>query len=109
MFHLDTDEDYNANLNFNNIDNLLVDLGRENVEIELVTYALGVNVLRKNSIYSGRIEKLIKIGVNFAACKNTTRAMNIQKKDLIDGVEIVSSGVGELVRKQALGWLYIRP
>jgi len=75
----------------------------------LVTYALGVNVLRKNSIYSQRVEKLIKTGVNFAACKNTTRAMNIQKKDLIEGVEIVSSGVGELIRKQSQGWLYIRP
>ncbi|GAB4309618.1 MAG: DsrE family protein [Methanobacteriaceae archaeon] len=91
------------------MENLLVDLGRENVEIELVTYALGVNVLRKNSIYSGRIEKLIKTGINFTACKNTTRAMNIQKKDLLEGVEIVSSGVGELVRKQSQGWIYIRP
>lgn len=110
IFHLDEDDDYRANLTFNNIENLLVDLGHDNVEIELVTYARGVNILRKNSSsYSNRIEKLISNGVNFAACSNTTRAMNLHAKDLIDGSVIVSSGIGELVQKQAQGWLYIRP
>ncbi len=27
----------------------------------------------------------------------------------LKGVQIVSSGVGELVKKQALGWAWIRP
>jgi len=109
VFHLDEDEDYRANLTFNNLENLLADLGHDDVEIELVTYARGVNILRKNSVYSNRIEKLINTGVTFAACRNTTRAMNLQEKDLVDGVVIVTSGIGELVHKQARGWLYVRP
>ncbi|MGC9516680.1 MAG: DsrE family protein [Methanomicrobiales archaeon] len=110
VFHLDDDSDYGVNITLNNIENLIADMGIDNVEIEVVTYGRGVNILKRNSnTYPNRIKKLINNKIQFTACSNTVRAMNLQEKDLMDGVVIVRSGIGELVRKQSEGWLYIRP
>jgi hypothetical protein len=37
------------------------------------------------------------------------RNLGIQKDELFDFVTVVSSGVGEIVKKQTAGWAYIRP
>jgi intracellular sulfur oxidation DsrE/DsrF family protein len=35
--------------------------------------------------------------------------MGFTQEDFLDPVEVVSSGAGELVRRQAEGWAYVRP
>ncbi len=107
VFHLDEDDDMRVSLALNNIRNLIADL--VDVEVELVAYASGVNTLRRNSGYSDTIKMLMDRGVKFAACSNTLRGMGIGPEDLLDGVEAVPSGAGEIVRRQAEGWAYLRP
>jgi len=48
-------------------------------------------------------------GVVFAACANAMRAHNLTKNDMLEVAVIVPSAVGELIKKQAHGWAYIRP
>ena len=107
VFHLDEDDDERGLLLFANARNLMADI--QNVEIEVVVYSKGVSALMRDSRYSDMIGELLDDGVRFAACSNTLNAWGITSGELVEGVDTVSSGVGEIVRKQCDGWAYIRP
>jgi len=109
IFQLNEDEPLRINMVLNNIRNLIADLGGENLEIELVGYSSGVRLFLNSSEYAEIIDNLMFSGVKFVACANTINAMGIKTARLVKGVEVVSSGIGELVRKQSQGWIYIRP
>lgn len=109
IFHIDEDEPYRVKLVMNNLNNLIGDMGLDNLELELVAYGQGINIFLKLSPYAKNMEKLADLGVIFAACGNTAKNLAIEASDMLDSVEIVSSGVGELVKKQSQGWVYIRP
>ncbi len=108
IFHLD--EKNRGEMVLHNIENLLNDLGEKNVEVELLANGQGVRVLlKKANPIEDLILRLAERGVRFAACSNSIRYLGFTKDELFDVVEIVPSGVGELVKKQTQGWAYIRP
>lgn len=108
IFHID--EPNKGYLVLMNIENLIADLGESNVEVELLANAEGIAVLFESpNIHSEQVERLAAMGVRFATCANTLRQKGLTKEVLFDHVQIVPSGVGELVKKQTLGWAYIRP
>ena len=110
VFHLDEPSKGRADQVFGNIENLLADLGENNVEVELVANGGGVRALVKGpDSHSEQIELLAARGVRFAACAHSLSQLEIARDMLLELVEVVSSGVGELVKKQAEGWAYIRP
>lgn len=110
VFHLDEVARDRVNLVLNNIENLMADLGEDHVEIELVANSKGVAAFLKDpDIFVAKIEQLSGRGVQFAACANSLQSLGILSEDLLEFVEVVPAGVGELVKKQALGWAYIRP
>lgn len=108
IFQLNEADDYRINLVLNNINNVRADL--EEVEVELVAYAQGVMLyLPDENPYQTRIQDLQQKGVHLVVCNNSLRSLNLKPEDLLEGVKVVPSGVGELVRKQQEGWIYIRP
>ncbi|TGE35096.1 hypothetical protein E4K67_27255 [Desulfosporosinus fructosivorans] len=108
VFHID--ERDKGLLGLNNIENLLADLGEDNVNAELVANHEGIEILLKSpDTYVEQIVRLAKMGVKFAACANAMRQRGVTKEQLVELVQVVPSGVGELVKKQAQGWAYIRP
>lgn len=110
VFHLNQDTDARVATVFSNIHNLLADLGKEHLEVELVANGTGVNALLKaNPLTADRIKELSAEGVRFAACSNSLDALKLTGTALHEGVRVVPSGVGELVRRQNEGWAYIRP
>ena len=48
-------------------------------------------------------------GVRFVACRRSAQRLGLTPDDLLPQVRLVNSGAGELVRKQAEGWAYLRP
>jgi intracellular sulfur oxidation DsrE/DsrF family protein len=110
LFHLDEGSRGQVRLVFANVENLVADFGEGNVEVELVVNAEGVLALLKvPDLHGPHIERLRAKGVRICVCENSLRQMGLTKAALLDGVETVPAGVGELVRKQAEGWAYIRP
>ncbi len=110
VFHLDEGASARANLVLNNIENLIMDLGQDNVDVELVSNSEGVTAfLKVPNLHGAKVERLAAKGVRFTACDNSLRQLGIAKDALLEQVEIVSAGVGELTRRQAEGWAYIRP
>ena len=66
-------------------------------------------LLQSPNLHGEQVERLAAKGVHFAACAQTLRQLDLTKDALLDLVEIVPTGVGELVKKQAQRWAYIRP
>jgi uncharacterized protein len=91
-----------------NIHHLLESFNPDPSEIEVVAYGPGLNSLRKTSSVSADIQSLEKLSVRFVACENSMQHMHVTMSDLIPGVTSVPSGIGEVVRKEEQGWVYIK-
>ncbi|SMB91716.1 hypothetical protein SAMN00017405_2236 [Desulfonispora thiosulfatigenes DSM 11270] len=107
LFHVDEKE--KIMLVLKNMANLLNDLGEDEVEVALVGNSEGIALMYQSSEYKEKVEALYKKGISFAACANTMKEKKLNKEDLLEFAYIVPSGVGEIVKKQAQGYFYIRP
>ena len=114
--HLDENTPQRMNLVLNNARNVVAyyqDQGEE-VEVKVVAYGPGLHAFRTDtSPVKTRITSFLESmpEVSFAACNNTLTRMKKKTPDLtlIEGVDVVPSGVIELIALQEQGWSYIRP
>jgi intracellular sulfur oxidation DsrE/DsrF family protein len=97
------------NLTLNNIKNVQKDLGKDNVELELVAYGPGINMLKAESEVANRIEDAVDSGVQVVACENTMRGQKLTKADMNAKIGYVPAGVVEILRRQEQGYAYLRP
>ena len=87
----------------------------EKVQIEIVTFGPGLNMLRDDtSPVKERIKSLAETSrsISFAACDNTRASMSrAEQKEiaLISQATVVSSGVVRVMELQEQGWSYVRP
>lgn len=85
--------------------NLLNDLGEELEEVEVVFHQSAITATTSEE----SIKPLLEIEkVRVIACRNSLKAQGISESSLVKGVKIVNSGVGEIVKKQREGWIYLR-
>jgi len=96
-------------LALNNVRNVQIDLGKENVEIEIVTYGPELNMVKAESSVAGRVNGTLDASVAVVACTNTMHTMKLTSADLIGGVNHVKAGVVHLMKRQRQGWSCIRP
>ena len=91
--------------------NVIKFYGIDNTEVVIVAYSKGINSIVKNrdKRIQRRVEALMTYGVEFIACNNTITTLKIDKKYLLDGVEVVTAGIVELIERQLRGYIYIRP
>ena len=97
------------NLALNNAKNLQQALGAKNVQVEIVAYGPGINMLKFDSEVAPRVKEASTDGVAVRACGNTMKAQHLTEKDLEDSVKVVPVGVIEIMNKQREGWAYIKP
>lgn len=97
------------NLTLNNAKNVQEALGKNNVDVEIVTYGPGVDMLKLESEVGNRVDKALADGVKIVACENTMKHMKLTKADMLSSIGYVPGGVLELMKKQKEGWAYIHP
>jgi hypothetical protein len=97
------------NLALNNIKNVQSELGRDNVELELVAYGPGISMLTMDSPVGERVAEAVKSGVRVVACENTMKGKKLSRADMLPSIGYVRAGVVELIEKQREGYAYIRP
>lgn len=68
------------NLALNNARNAFNDLGKDNVQIEIVAYGPGIGMLKMEAVTAGRVEEAIKSGISIFACENTMTAQKIRQR-----------------------------
>jgi intracellular sulfur oxidation DsrE/DsrF family protein len=79
--------------------------------LEVVIYggAIGM-VLKDKSVVGQNIQTITdkNKNISFKVCQSTMKRNNIDKSQLIPGVEVVPDAIIEIVTKQAEGWGYIK-
>ena len=85
--------------------------GVDNTEVVIVAYSQGIKSLLKHhdSGIARRVRSLMTYDVEFIACGNTMETLRIKEKELLEGVEVVTAGIVELIERQLRGYIYIRP
>ena len=109
IFQVSDSDPAKWNLALNNVRNIQQDLGRDNVEIEVVAYGPGLNMLKLDSTVSARVGDALGQGVKIMACENTMTNNKVGKADMLPNIGYVKAGVVELMVKQQQGYSYIRP
>ncbi len=91
--------------------NVIKFYGVDNSEVVIVAYSQGIKSLLKDKDknIAKRVKSLMTYDVEFIACQNTMKTLKIDKKELLDGVEVVTAGIVELIERQLRGYIYIRP
>lgn len=81
----------------------------EKMDIEIVAYGPGLEMLKNSSRVKSRLDEATQAGVKLLACRNTMKMTNTAKADLVPAAEVVKAGVVEIMQKQQQGYSYIRP
>jgi intracellular sulfur oxidation DsrE/DsrF family protein len=97
------------NLALNNIRNVQEALGKDKVEVELVVYGPGIDMLKAESVAGNRVNDAVADGAKVVACENTMEAQKLTKEDMLKSIGYVQAGVIELIKRQQQGYAYIRP
>jgi intracellular sulfur oxidation DsrE/DsrF family protein len=113
VYHMDRDLDQIIH-GIRNIKNHLA--ADPTAQIVVVVYGRAVGSLKQGTETEGgypldvMIEEIQARGVRFEVCANTIKALELEPKQLIEGLDIVPSGVAEIARLQFHeGYAYIKP
>jgi uncharacterized protein len=109
IFQVSDDDPAKWNLVLNNARNIQQDVGKDNVDIEVVAYGPGLGMLKLQSPVTARVGEAIGQGVKLMACENTMNSRKVTKADMLPDIGYVKAGVVELMVKQQQGYSYIRP
>jgi intracellular sulfur oxidation DsrE/DsrF family protein len=81
-----------------------------NAQMEVVMYGQGLDlVIKGRSSQENNIARLLTDkGISFKVCAIAMKRQNVDKSQLIPGVEMVPDGIYEIISKQQQGWGYIK-
>lgn len=98
------------NMVMNNVKNAQDDVGgADKIDIEVVAYGPGINMVKSDSPVAGQIADIVKSGVKVVGCENTMKAMKLEKGQMLTTIGYVPAAVTEIMKKQEEGWPYVRP
>lgn len=110
VFCITDADDESINHVLSSANNVLKFYGPEKVEMEIVAYYHGIRALLKSEKeIAVRVNALMQYDVKFVACGNTMETKKIKPTELIEGSEIVTAGIVEMLERVKSGWIYIKP
>jgi len=110
IYQLDNNDPKIVEKAIRNINNALTDPRlKGKVEIEVITFAGGTEVVMKGSKYEEALKDLVLKGVIVAQCNNSLRERKVERSQVYDFVGVVPSGNGELIIRQGEGWAVVKP
>ncbi|GAA4140109.1 hypothetical protein GCM10022216_18930 [Sphingobacterium kyonggiense] len=110
VYQLDTDNPDIVKKTFRNINNLLKDTRlKDKLEVELVTFSGGTEVMLKKNPYEEQLKDLIAKGVRVVQCLNSLEERKYTNDQLWDFIGYTPSGNGELIILNKQGWSIVKP
>ena len=109
VFQVSDNEPQKWYLTLSNAKNVQQELGMKNVQIEIVVYGPGLDMVLLETEMAEKIDEAISRGVKIVACENTMIGRKLTHADMYPSIGYVKAGVVELMKRQREGWAYIRP
>ena len=94
------------------INNLLDDLGQDNVQLEVIAYGAAVTAIDKTNkacFHQKDFTQMTSRGVVFHACSHAMDFFGVKKENLVPEVTPVQGAMMYIVQKHADGWQILRP
>ena len=92
----------------NYTENLQEELGKDNVDIELVALGQGIGILKLDSPHATRVADALKRDVKINACQVTMRRQKLTRDDMLSDIGYVPAGLVQIINRQRQGWNYIK-
>ncbi len=89
--------------------NIQAEYGKDKVDIEVVVFGNGANLLKFDSPLANRIDDTLASGVQVLMCENTMKGRKLTAADMHPKVGYVKAGIVEIIEKQKHGWAVVRP
>ena len=109
IFQVSDNDPGKWNLALNNARNVQADLGKDNVQIEIIAYGPGLDMLKAESKVADRLAGALDDSVGLIACENTMNNTKVTRAQMYEGIAYVQAGVTHIIKRQREGWAYIRP
>jgi uncharacterized protein len=109
LFQVSDNDPAKWTLALNNARNVQSELGKDNVQIEILAYGPGLDMLKAESKAADRLAGALDDNVGLIACENTMTNNNVKKDDMYSGIAYVKTGVTHIMKRQREGWAYVRP
>jgi len=109
IFQVSDNDPAKWQLALNNAKNVQTDLGKDNVQIEIVAYGPGLAMLKADSKVTGGLASALDDSVGLIACENTMHNTKVTRDEMYGGIAYVQAGVTHIMKRQREGWAYIRP
>lgn len=107
VFQLDDDSARRHGALLQSVANTVAELGA-GTSVLVVAHGPGVRLLTGATGFAEQLADLRAHNVAFAACAKAMSHQEIPASALLPGVDVVSAGVAEVVRRQHQGWAYVR-
>lgn len=79
------------------------------VQIELVAFGQGINMLKFDAPVASRLDDARKAGARIYACENSMERSKLARSDMAPDVIYVKAGIEHIITRQREGWVNIRP
>ena len=109
VFQVSDNDPAKWSLALSNARNVQQDLGKNNVQIEIVAYGPGLGMLKAESKVADRLAQALDNDVGLLACENTMTNTKVSRAEMYGGIAYVKAGVTHIMKRQQEGWAYIRP
>jgi len=111
VMHLNSGDEKVQRGALNNMRNLYLELGPENLLVELVVHGSALPLLIKDkTAFAAELTDLKQTyGARFTACSNTMKTIKVTREDLIGEVSDTVPAMVRLMERQEQGWAYIKP
>lgn len=107
IIDFNSNKDIDINKLFRHIKNILEYFNNE-ILVIVVAYGDGIDFLNIRTKHIAEVNSLMISKVEFRVCHNSMVSKGITKADLINDVEVVSSGLGYIVEMQLKDFAYIK-
>ncbi|ARQ45466.1 DsrE family protein [Oxalobacter formigenes] len=110
LLHVDSDDVKTLDLALGNAHHFLSAFTNETIRLVIVVNGPGVKLMTPQYPDQARkAAEMTKKGASILVCGNALKAYNMDNSELWPNVEVVSSGIVEIVRLQDDGMAYVKP
>lgn len=89
--------------------NLQKGYGAENIQIELVAFGMGINMLKADALVASRLRDAEAAGIKIYACENSMERFKLKRADMVETVTYVEAGIQHVIARNKEGWIINRP
>ena len=108
VLHISDDDTRKVSELLGNIRNLREDSSVDNEATVVLMNGDAVNTALGDSEAAEFFREELENMVSFRVCSNSLEGRDIEPEDLLQGIEVVESGVGKIKKLQSEGFNYIR-